>query len=221
MDLIPLLQLIQAHPWATLGGGALLLSVVIYLAGIFLPGILVGWIHRLFAAAKASPWWRDPAHPKRARWLLATAELAEDEIPEPGTGGAIYAAWGAAVAALSPLLMGTAGRWAAAFEKVGDAVDLELDAQVKDLAAVRVDLSKFPWVADGPEWKDLVMLHDEATKAYYAAAGKPAGSPEHAAFCAASKKYSLEWLRLYDVPTPEAPAASAEPPAAPPAPPAA
>lgn len=130
-----LLQLIQAHPWATMGGGSLLLCLVIYLVGVFLPGIVAGKIHSLFAAAKASPWWRDPAHPKRARWLLATAELAEDEIPEPGTGKAVYEAWGAAVAALSPLLIGTAGRWAAAFEKVGDAVDLELDAQVKDLAA--------------------------------------------------------------------------------------
>ena len=136
MDLNTLLQMIQSHPWATLGGGALFLSVAIYLIGVFLPGILVGWVHRLFAAAKASAWWRDPAHPKRARWLLATAELLEDEIPVPGTGSAIYATWGAAVAALTPLLMGTAGQWATAFEKVGDAVDLELDAQVKDLAAL-------------------------------------------------------------------------------------
>lgn len=134
MDLNALFQLIQSHPWATLGGGALFLSVVIYLIGVFLPGVVVGWVHRFFAAAKASPWWRDPAHPKRARWLLATAELAEDEIPEPGTGSVVYAAWGAKTAALTPLLMGTAGRWSAAYEKVGDAVDLELDAQVKDLA---------------------------------------------------------------------------------------
>ena len=136
MDLNILLQMIQAHPWATLGAVPTMLCVFILLMGVFLPGIVVGWVHRLFAAAKASAWWRDPAHPKRARWLLATAELLEDEIPEPGTGSAIYAAWGAAVAALTPLLMGTAGRWATAFEKVGDAVDLELDAQVKDLAVL-------------------------------------------------------------------------------------
>ena len=133
MDLNALFQLIQSHPWATLGGGALFLSVVIYLIGVFLPGIVVGWTHRLFAAAKASAWWRDPAHPKRSRWLLATAELLADEIPAPGTGSAVYAVWGAKTAAIAPFLIGTAARWAAAYEKVGDAVDLEMDAQVKDL----------------------------------------------------------------------------------------
>ena len=119
MDLNTLLQMIQSHPWATLGGGALFLSIAIYLMGVFLPGIVVGKIRSLFAGAKASPWWRDPAHPKRARWLLATAELLEDEIPEPGTGSAVYAAWGAKTAAIAPFLIGTAARWAAAYEKVG------------------------------------------------------------------------------------------------------
>ena len=134
MDLNILLQMIQAHPWATLGAVPTMLCVFILLMGVFLPGIVVGWVHRLFAAAKASAWWRDPAHPKRARWLLATAELLEDEIPEPGTGSAVYAAWGAKTAAIAPFLIGTAARWAAAYEKVGDAVDLEMNAQIKDLA---------------------------------------------------------------------------------------
>jgi hypothetical protein len=116
-----------------MGTGSLFIFLFIYLVGVFLPGIVVGKIRSLFAAAKASPWWHDPAHPKRSRWLLATAELAEDEIPEPGTGGAVYAAWGAKTASIAPFLIGTAARWAAAYEKVGDAVDLELNAQVKDL----------------------------------------------------------------------------------------
>ena len=134
MDLQALIQFIQTHPWSSMGGGTLLLFLVIYLVGVFLPGIVVGKIRSLFAAAKVSPWWHDPMHPKRARWLLATAELAEDEIPEPGTGSAVYAAWGAKTASIAPFLIGTAARWAAAYEKIGDAVDLELDAQVKELA---------------------------------------------------------------------------------------
>lgn len=133
MDLQSLLQLIQAHPWASMGTGSLLLFLIIYLVGVFLPGIVVGKIRSLFAAAKASPWWRDSAHPKRSRWLLATAELLADELPAPGTGSAVYAVWGTKTASIAPFLIGTAARWAAAYEKVGDAVDLEMDAQVKDL----------------------------------------------------------------------------------------
>ena len=119
--------------WISGIGVAFGLTAGIWAIGKFFPAMIVKKVHGAFAAAKASLWWRDPSHPKRARLLLAAAEFLEDEIPEPGTGSAVYAAWGAAVAALTPLLMGTAARWAAAFEKVGDAVDLEMDSQVKDL----------------------------------------------------------------------------------------
>ena len=79
MDLNTLLQMIQSHPWATLGGGALFLSIAIYLMGVFLPGIVVGKIRSLFAGAKASPWWRDPAHPKRDQ---AHHTLALHDLPD-------------------------------------------------------------------------------------------------------------------------------------------
>lgn len=123
----------QLHALITAGGVSIAGIAIIWLVGAFLPGIVVGKIHGIFAAAKTSAWWKDPAHPKRSRLLLAAAEFLEDEIPEPGTGSEVYAALGARIAALTPFLIGTGGKWAAALEKAGDAVNLELDAQVKDL----------------------------------------------------------------------------------------
>lgn len=123
------------HAWVAGIGSTVALAGGIWAVGKYLPGIIVTKVHGLFNAAKVSPWWRNPAHPKRARWLLATAELLEDEIPEPGQGKELYAQWGAATAALSPLLIGTAGKWAGAYEKCGDAVDTGLDVEIKTLAA--------------------------------------------------------------------------------------
>lgn len=122
----------------TLAGGAVAvlgLGLGIRAVGWFLPGFLTKKVHALYEAAKMSPWWHDPAHPKRARWLLATAELLEDEIPEPGQGKAVYAQLGADIAGLSPILAGTARTWAGALEKVGDALDTELDAAIKGIAS--------------------------------------------------------------------------------------
>jgi len=115
-------------------GVAVALSGGIWAIGFFLPGFIVKKLHGLFLAAKNSAWWHDAAHPKRAKWLLATAELLEDEIPEPGHGKALYEALGTKVAALTPLLIGTGSKWAAALEKAGDAVDLELDGEIKELS---------------------------------------------------------------------------------------
>ena len=126
------------HAWINGLLGVAALGAGIWAVGRFLPGVIIKKVHRAFAAAKACPWFRDAAHPKRAKWLLATAELLEDEIPEPGTGAALYAALGAKVAGLTPLLAGTGGKWAAALEKCGDAVDLELDGEIKELATPTV-----------------------------------------------------------------------------------
>ena len=105
-----------------------------YVVGKFLPDFLTKKIHALFAAAKVSPWWHDAAHPKRAAWLLSTAQLLEEEIPEPGTGEAMYQALGAKIAGLTPLLINSGPKWAKALEKAGDAIDLKLDQEIKYLA---------------------------------------------------------------------------------------
>jgi len=55
----------------------------------------------------------------------------------------------------------------------------------------------YPWMEDGPEWKDIIMLHEEATKKYYEAKGCKAGDEKHKAFHKASKEYAQEWLRIY------------------------
>jgi len=124
------------NAWISGIGIAVALSGGIWAIGKFIPGILVKKVHGLFAAAKVSPWWRDAAHPKRARLLLAVAEFLEDEIPEPGQGKALYEALGAKIAALMPLLIGTGPKWASALEKAGDAIDTELDSEIKDISAL-------------------------------------------------------------------------------------
>lgn len=120
--------------WLSGLGVAAGVAVSFWALGRFLPPFLVKQIHGLFARAKASPWFRNPAKPKRARLLLALAEFLEDEIPEPGQGREFYAALGARVASLAPFLVGTGPKWADALEKAGDAIDLELDEEIKDLS---------------------------------------------------------------------------------------
>lgn len=112
-----------------LGGG-------IWALGRFLPGFLTGKVHGFFVWAKAAPWFRDLSKPWRLRWLLATAELLEQEIPDPGQGKALYTALGAQIAGSTAILAGTGGKWASALEKVGDALDTELDGEVLELAKV-------------------------------------------------------------------------------------
>ena len=111
------------------------ITLAIRMIGGFLPGFIVKKVHSLFVAAKTCPWWKEPSKPMRAKWLLATALLLEDEIPEPGTGKPIYEALGGKIAALTPILTGTGSKWATALEKAGDAVNLELDEEIKELAA--------------------------------------------------------------------------------------
>lgn len=122
------------HEIIASGVGIFALGLAIRAIGGFLPGFVVKKVHSLFVAAKTSPWWKDAAHPKRAKWLQATAELLEDEIPEPGQGKAAYEALGGRIASMTPLLAGTGAKWAAAIEKACDAVNLELDKEIKELA---------------------------------------------------------------------------------------
>ncbi len=124
------------NAWITGIGIMAALSSGIWVIGRFLPALIVKKVHGLFEAAKSSSWWREPAHPKRARLLLAAAEFLEDEIPEPGQGTALYANLGAQVATITPLLAGTGSKWAAALEKAGDAINLELDDEIKELATI-------------------------------------------------------------------------------------
>lgn len=115
-------------------GIALGITVGIWSIGKFLPGLIVKKLHAVFAWAKQSPWFKNIAKPKRAKLLFVLAEFLEDEIPEPGTGKEFYAALGNKIAGLSPILIGTGAKWAAALEKGGDAIDLALDNEIKLLA---------------------------------------------------------------------------------------
>ncbi len=120
------------NAWLTTIGVGLVIGLAV---GRFLPAFVVKKVHGFFAWAKSDPWFRNPAKPKRIKWLLATAELLEDEIPEPGQGKALYALLGAKISGALPILSGTSGKWASALEKAGDALDTELDDEIKQLAA--------------------------------------------------------------------------------------
>jgi hypothetical protein len=105
------------------------------LAMLMLPDYVAGKIEDGISAIKKSPWFRDPAHPKRAKWARMTLELIEDEVPEPGTGKAFYDALGAKVASLHRLLPGSTEKWARLLEKVGDKADTTMDEELLRLAA--------------------------------------------------------------------------------------
>lgn len=120
---------------AITGGATALLLIPggFWALGKFGPGFVAGKMHDGFQKLKASTWVRDPAKPKRARALVAVAELLEDEIPAPGTGQEVYDAFGAEIAA--HVSVGSAAQWSKVARQVGDAIQLELDADVKDLGA--------------------------------------------------------------------------------------
>jgi hypothetical protein len=107
---------------------------VFWAGGKFLPELLVKKMREGFDWLKASAWLRDPNKPKRARWFVATLELLEDELPEPGQGKAFYDAAGVFICGLwAPLALG-GSRWAKVLEKAGDALDTELDREILELA---------------------------------------------------------------------------------------
>lgn len=112
--------------------GLAALGVGFWALGKFGPDLVVGKLHAGLEALKASAWVRNPARPQRARWLLATLQLLEEEIPEPGQGQEVYDALAAATVAHVPF--GSKEQWAKVYRQFGDAVDTELDADVKALA---------------------------------------------------------------------------------------
>lgn len=116
---------------AAAGAGAALWAV-----GKYLPGLVAKKLHAAFDAAKSSGWFKDPKHPTRARWLLATAAMLEEEIPNPGDGEAVYLGFG--IWAARHLKLGKPEAWAKAARLVGDAVDLELGEEIKELASPSV-----------------------------------------------------------------------------------
>ena len=117
-------------------GAPLALVAAFFVAGRTVPGLIVGKLRRIFEEAKTSPWWRAADKPHRARFLLATFVFLEAEIPDAGEGQEVYDAFGAwahAHARVGALPLGSAGQWSALARKGGDALDLELDAEILEL----------------------------------------------------------------------------------------
>lgn len=113
--------------------GTLAVGAGFLVVGKFGPGLVVNKLHEGFEQLKDSAWVRDAAHPKRAKALMALAELLEDEIPAPGAGQAFYDAAGAQAAGLARV--GSAAQWAKVLRQFGDAVDTELADDIKEIAA--------------------------------------------------------------------------------------
>ncbi len=111
---------------AALGLGAKALSW-------FLPGLIAKKIDAAFETLRASAWLRDPAKPKRVKAYLALLDLLEEELPDPGQDRGVYQAAGAWIASLVPILAGSGPRWAQVLGKIGDAIDLEAEEEIKKL----------------------------------------------------------------------------------------
>jgi hypothetical protein len=116
----------------------------------YAPGMLVKWLHATFEWAKANEWMR--AKPHRVALLVAVIRFLEEEVPDPGTGKEFYADLGARMASLPArlaavapiwlkgplgilvvLMAGSGSKWSEALEKAGDAIDTELDDELKEL----------------------------------------------------------------------------------------
>lgn len=118
--------------------GALAVTGGFWALGKYGPKFVVSKFREGFDAVKDSDWVRNPAKPKRARALLALAELIEDEIPEAGQGQEVYDGLGADIAEhsrIGPFQVGSAAQWSKVLQQFGDAFDTELDADIKALAA--------------------------------------------------------------------------------------
>ena len=110
------------------------LGLVWWAVGQFLPGLIVRKFHLGYEAIKNSDWVRDRSKPYRAKWLLATAQMLEQEIPDPGAGKELYAKLGDWIAARSPALAGTGPKWADVLENVGNGLDTDLAGDIKEIA---------------------------------------------------------------------------------------
>lgn len=120
-------------------GGPVAIVVAFLIAGRTVPGLVVGKLSRVFDEAKSSPWWRDAAKPHRAKFLYAAAVFLEAEVPNLGQGQEIYDAfgtWANSHARIGAFPMGSAAQWSALAQKGGDAIDLQLNAEVIALAAL-------------------------------------------------------------------------------------
>lgn len=101
-----------------------------------LPGRAKEEVLEFLAYIKSSSFLRPGAHclKKRRKWVLATLELLECELPDPGEGRVFYIDAGNAVAGLLgrlvPFLRGTGQKWAEVLEEVGDEVDPALDKAI-------------------------------------------------------------------------------------------
>lgn len=102
-----------------------------------LPGIAGAKLGSTIQALKNSAWAKDPAHPQRAKLILAVMELIEAEIPEPGTDRAFYDRIAIAIVERLPKalsFLASPKKLADAAEAVGDKLDTTLDDEIKAIA---------------------------------------------------------------------------------------
>lgn len=121
------------------GGGSVFtvaLGLVFKLLAAKLPGMAKEELLKFFAFIKSSAFLRPGAHclVKRKAWVLATLELLECELPEPGEGRGFYLDAGTATARRLgrwvPFLKGTGQKWATVYQEIGDVLDPALDKAI-------------------------------------------------------------------------------------------
>lgn len=127
-------------PWLVVFTGGSVLSVatalVFKLMVAKLPGIAKGELLKFFAFIKSSAFIRPGAHclEKRKAWVLATLELLECELPDPGEGREFYIDAGTATARRLgrwvPFLRGTGQKWAEVYREIGDELDPAFDKAI-------------------------------------------------------------------------------------------
>lgn len=122
--------------------GALGIAIAGFIARHLVAGLAIKKIHTAFESFRNSAWVREPSRPSRAKMLAAILACLEEELPDAGKGHDFYLAIGNKVASANPALTGMAGLVASVLEPLGDALDTELDADIKDLLSGNGDAPK-------------------------------------------------------------------------------
>lgn len=122
--------------------GALGVAAVGFIMRHMVAGLAIGRLHDQFEAFRNSDWVRDSAHPARAKMLAAILAWLEEELPDAGKGHDFYQAIGDKIANSTVALKGTGSLFASALEPLGDALDTELDLDIKELLTRTGDAPK-------------------------------------------------------------------------------